>query len=144
MPSRYDKWNGDIALGWTPDADTLLELTAGKGDGEARSAGRGMDGSQYKRESLGLRFEKSNLGEVLDALQGGETLSRLSGLRVLNVNGSFFINSEQLETVDAEAADALCRYTELGQAELGDALKNPTFVEELTGLINQGYWYFDE
>ena len=24
------------------------------------------------------------------------------------------------------------------------ALQNPAFVEELTGLINQGYWYFDE
>ena len=69
VPSRYDKWNGDVALGWTPDADTLLELTAGKGDGEARSAGRGMDGSQYKRESLGLRFEKSNIGDVLDKLE---------------------------------------------------------------------------
>ena len=69
VPSRYDKWNGDVALGWTPDADTLLELTAGKGDGEARSAGRGMDGSQYKRESLGLRFEKSNMGDVLDTIE---------------------------------------------------------------------------
>lgn len=69
MPSRWDKWNGDVTLGWTPDADTLLELTAGKGDGEARYAGRGMDGSQFKRESLGLRFEKSNLGEVLDKVE---------------------------------------------------------------------------
>ena len=69
VPSRWDKWNGDVALGWTPDADTLLELTAGKGDGEARYAGRGMDGSQFKRESLGLRFEKSNLGGVLDKLE---------------------------------------------------------------------------
>ncbi|WOE80270.1 TonB-dependent copper receptor [Pseudomonas protegens] len=69
VPSRYEKWNGDVALGWTPDADTLLELTAGKGDGEARSAGRGMDGSQFKRESLGLRFEKSNIGEVLDKVE---------------------------------------------------------------------------
>ena len=69
VASRYDKWNGDVALGWTPDADTLLELTAGKGDGEARYAGRGMDGSQFKRESLGLRFEKSNLGEVLDKVE---------------------------------------------------------------------------
>ena len=34
VPSRWSKWNGDIALGWTPDADTLLEFTAGKGDGE--------------------------------------------------------------------------------------------------------------
>lgn len=69
VASRYDKWNGDVTLGWTPDADTLLELTAGKGDGEARYAGRGMDGSQFKRESLGLRFEKSNLGEVLDKVE---------------------------------------------------------------------------
>ncbi|MDU9402202.1 TonB-dependent copper receptor [Pseudomonas sp. zfem004] len=69
VPSRWDKWNGDATVGWTPDADTLLELTAGKGDGEARSAGRGMDGSQFKRESLGLRFEKSNLGEVLDKVE---------------------------------------------------------------------------
>ncbi|MCP1481126.1 iron complex outermembrane receptor protein [Pseudomonas chlororaphis] len=69
VPSRYDKWNGDVAVGWTPDADTLLELTAGKGDGEARYAGRGMDGSQFKRESLGLRFERSNIGEVLDKVE---------------------------------------------------------------------------
>ncbi|CAM3949229.1 TonB-dependent copper receptor [Pseudomonas wadenswilerensis] len=69
VPSRWDKWNGDVALGWTPDADTLVELTAGKGDGEARYAGRGMDGSQFKRESLGLRFEKSNIGEVFDKLE---------------------------------------------------------------------------
>ncbi|MNO45218.1 Ferric enterobactin receptor precursor [compost metagenome] len=69
VPSRWQKWNGDAALGWTPDADSLLELTAGKGDGEARSAGRGMDGSQFKRETLGLRFERSNLGEVLDKVE---------------------------------------------------------------------------
>ncbi len=69
VPSRWDKWNGDVALGWTPDADTLVELTAGKGDGEARYAGRGMDGSQFKRESLGLRFEKSNIGDVFDKLE---------------------------------------------------------------------------
>ena len=69
VPSRWDKWNGDVTLGWTPDQNTLLELTAGKGDGEARYAGRGMDGSQFKRESLGLRVEKSNLGEVLDKVE---------------------------------------------------------------------------
>src|SRR3546814_18189289 len=28
-----------------------------------------MDGSQFKRESLGLRFERSNLGDVLDTLE---------------------------------------------------------------------------
>lgn len=82
--------------------------------------------------------------EVLNALMGGETLTRLSGLRVLQVGDSFFVNSERLNTVDDRAADALCRYTELGQPELSDALQNPAFVAELTELINQGYWFFKE
>jgi 50S ribosomal protein L16 3-hydroxylase len=82
--------------------------------------------------------------EVLDALLGGECLSRLSGLRVLNIGGSVFINSEPLEMSDPAAADALCRYTTLGKNELGAALGNPLCVAELTALINQGYWYFDE
>ncbi|GKW02508.1 TonB-dependent copper receptor [Pectobacterium carotovorum subsp. carotovorum] len=69
VASKWDKWNADVALGWTPDSDTLLELTAGKGDGEARYAGRGMDGSQFKRESLGIRVEKSNIGDVFDKFE---------------------------------------------------------------------------
>ncbi|AOM40046.1 TonB-dependent copper receptor [Xenorhabdus hominickii] len=69
IPSKWDKWNTDIALGWTPDADTLLELSAGQGDGEARYATRGMDGSQFKRKNFGVRFEKSNIGEVFDKFE---------------------------------------------------------------------------
>lgn len=69
VPSRFDKWNSDVALGWTPDANTLLELTAGKGDGESRYAGRGMDGTQFARESLGLRFKKEYIGEVFHGLE---------------------------------------------------------------------------
>ena len=69
IASKWDKWNTDVAVGWTPDKDTLLEVSAGKGDGEARYAGRSMDGSQFKRESLGMRFEKSNIGEVFDKFE---------------------------------------------------------------------------
>ncbi|PHM45374.1 outer-membrane heme receptor [Xenorhabdus mauleonii] len=69
IPSRWDKWNTDVAFGWTPDKDTLLELNAGQGDGEARYATRGMDGTQFKRKSVGVRFEKSNIGEVFDKFE---------------------------------------------------------------------------
>ena len=35
--------------------------------------------------------------------------------------------------------------TLLGKDELGErALRNPAFIAELTRLINQGYWFFDE
>lgn len=64
VPSRWNKWNTDVAIGWTPNEDTLLELTGGTGDGESRYAGRGMDGTQFKRESLGLRYKQENLGDT--------------------------------------------------------------------------------
>lgn len=38
-------------------------------NGEARYAGRSMDGSQFKRENLGARFEKSNIGDVFDKFE---------------------------------------------------------------------------
>lgn len=83
--------------------------------------------------------------EIVDALEGGEMLTRLSGLRVLHIGDDFFVNSEQLEPTEPAALDALCRYTLLGKDELGErALRNPAFIAELTRLINQGYWFFDE
>ena len=69
VPSEWSKWNADVALGWTPDADTVLELTAGAGDGRARYAGRGMVGSQFERRSYGLRFEKRGFDGALEAIE---------------------------------------------------------------------------
>ncbi|WP_213989827.1 TonB-dependent copper receptor [Sodalis sp. dw_96] len=69
IPSRWNKWSGDVALGWTPGVDTLVEVSGGKSDGEASYAGRGMDGSQFKHERLGVRFEKQGIGQVLDKVE---------------------------------------------------------------------------
>ena len=68
VPSAWRKWNADAALGWTPDPDTVLELSAGTGDAQARYAGRGMDGARFRRDGVGLRFEKKHIGGVLDAV----------------------------------------------------------------------------
>ena len=67
--SGWTKWNADAAIGWTPDADTVIEASAGRGDGEARYAGRGMDGSVFDRTSYGLRFERSNLPGTLNGIE---------------------------------------------------------------------------
>ena len=69
VPSSWKKWNVDAAIGWTPDARTLLELSAGTGDGQARYAGRGMDGSRFKRDSYALRFEKSGFDGPLQSVK---------------------------------------------------------------------------
>ncbi|MGO1541753.1 MAG: TonB-dependent copper receptor [Luteimonas sp.] len=61
VPSAWLKWNAVAAFGWTPDADTVIVASIGRGDGEESYAGRGMDGSQFDRTSYGLRFEKKHM-----------------------------------------------------------------------------------
>ncbi|MCO8115641.1 TonB-dependent copper receptor [Acinetobacter lwoffii] len=69
VPSDWERWNTDLAIGWTPDEDTWVELSGGKADGESVYAGRTMDGSQFARESLGLRVEKKNLTDIIQKVE---------------------------------------------------------------------------
>ncbi|MFH7810121.1 TonB-dependent copper receptor [Acinetobacter sp. BSP-153] len=69
VPSDWEKWNADLALGWTPNEDTWIELKGGKSDGEAVYAGRPMDGSKFARESLGLHLQKKNVSEVIKKVE---------------------------------------------------------------------------
>ncbi len=70
VPAQWRKWNADLSATYTPSDDSWIELSAGKGDGEARYAGRSMDGSQFLRESVGLRFAQNNLLPWLQKLEG--------------------------------------------------------------------------
>jgi len=67
--SSWNRWNVDTDVGWTPDDDTRVELTAGKGDGRTAYAFSSMDGAQFLRESAGLSFERRNLGEHFAKLE---------------------------------------------------------------------------
>ena len=69
VPSAWDKWNADVAVGWTPDENTLIEVGMGRGDGEARYGGRGMDGSMFDRDSRSVRFEQSGFDGVLQRVE---------------------------------------------------------------------------
>jgi len=69
VPSQWDKWNVDTVFGLTPDDHTRLELTAGTGDGYARYAGRPMDGTHFRRESLGLRFDRTHISGLFKELE---------------------------------------------------------------------------
>ncbi|WP_084494909.1 TonB-dependent copper receptor [Alkanindiges illinoisensis] len=70
VPAKWRKWNADLSATYTPTEDSWIELSAGKGDGEARYAGRSMDGSQFLRESVGVRFAQNNLLPWLQKLEG--------------------------------------------------------------------------
>ncbi|WP_371379615.1 TonB-dependent copper receptor [Sporomusa aerivorans] len=55
--------------GWTPDADTLYEFTAGTSDAEAAYAGRSMDGPKFDRNDYSFKFNKKNLSPVISNLE---------------------------------------------------------------------------
>ncbi len=82
--------------------------------------------------------------EVLEALQQGEPLTRLGGLRVLQCNGTVFINGESLTSAWPEALHALANKPALEAADFAEALDDPAFLSQLAGLINCGYWYFGD
>lgn len=67
--SSYERWNTDVALGWTPDDDTRMQVSAGKGDGQAAYAFSSMDGAQFLRESMSLDFEKTRITDVFTRLE---------------------------------------------------------------------------
>ncbi len=68
VPSRWSKWNVDGALGYTPTRSSRLEFDAGTGNGDARYAGRGMDGTQFRRRAYDVRARQEFAG-VLQAVE---------------------------------------------------------------------------
>ncbi len=67
--SRYTRWSTNAALGWTPDDNTRLELTAARSDGKAAYADRGVDGSKFARDNVGLKLDKQHMGGLLDGIE---------------------------------------------------------------------------
>ncbi|MBF7686277.1 TonB-dependent copper receptor [Acinetobacter sp. B10A] len=66
--AHWEKWNTDLALGWRPYENTWLEATAGKANGQVAYAGRGMDGTAFARDHLGLRVQQQYIDEILEKI----------------------------------------------------------------------------
>ena len=68
VPSAWKKWSTDAAVGWS-GARGSLTFDAGSGDGQARYAGRAMDGSRFRRDSLGLRATLASANEPSERIE---------------------------------------------------------------------------
>ncbi|MCX0499864.1 ribosomal protein uL16 3-hydroxylase [Erwinia billingiae] len=82
--------------------------------------------------------------EIYDALQQGDKLSRLGGLRVLTIGSAVFVNGEQMESPHHSALTAIANLHQLGAEDLAEALDDPSFLAQLAALVNSGYWYFGD
>jgi len=83
-------------------------------------------------------------GEIYELLESGETLQRLSGLRVVRIGDVCYVNGEAMVTEQMAAADAITRHFTVTREMLGAALEDPSFLALLSALINNGYWYFND
>lgn len=82
--------------------------------------------------------------EIYDALQQGDALRRLGGLRVVRIGEDIYVNGERVESPHRPALNALADSTTLEAHHFGEALDDPSFLAMLAALVNSGYWYFAE
>jgi iron complex outermembrane receptor protein len=67
--SHYERSSVKAAAGWTPDASTLVELSATVSEGEAAYGYSMMDATQLDRENFGLRFRKTAVSPLVAKLE---------------------------------------------------------------------------
>lgn len=67
--SAYRRRSLSAAVGWTPDEHTRLELSAIESRAKAAYADRSMDGSKFDRSNVGLKFEKTHMNGLLNAVE---------------------------------------------------------------------------
>ncbi|MBD8182755.1 MULTISPECIES: ribosomal protein uL16 3-hydroxylase [Pantoea] len=82
--------------------------------------------------------------EIYDALQQGDTLSRLGGLRVLTIGDAVYVNGERVECSHPDVMAVLARHYRITLDDLGDALDDPSVLAQIADLVNAGYWYFGD
>jgi iron complex outermembrane receptor protein len=68
--SHYERSSLQLAAGWTPDANTLLEVSGTLSEGKAAYGYSMMDATKLDRQNLGLRFKKTLITPVLTKLEG--------------------------------------------------------------------------
>ncbi len=67
--SAYRRRSLSASVGWTPDEHTRLELSAIESRAKAAYADRSMDGSKFDRSNVGIKFEKTHMSGLLNAVE---------------------------------------------------------------------------
>jgi iron complex outermembrane receptor protein len=68
--SHYKRSSEQAAVGWTPEANTLLELSGTVSQGEAAYGYSMMDATKLDRQNIGLRFKKSAISPLVAKVEG--------------------------------------------------------------------------
>lgn len=109
--SAYTRWSSNAALGWTPDADTRIELSGAKSDGEARYGDRSMDGVKFDRSNVGLSFETNNVSPLISKIEGRVYRNYvdhvMDNYSLRPVTGMYMVSNPDRETKGASLSTTL-------------------------------------
>lgn len=108
--SQYERYSLNGALGWTPDADSRVELAVTQSDGEAAYADRAMDGTKFLREGTRLRVEKTKLSPLFARVEAQAYRSDVDHVmddQTLRTPGMMGYSNLVRETRGGKAATAL-------------------------------------
>ena len=67
--SKWTRWSGGGAVGWTPDRDTRLEFSTTQSDGNAAYADRAMDAVKMARQNYRISFVKKHIASWIDRME---------------------------------------------------------------------------
>ncbi|MDE2585278.1 MAG: TonB-dependent copper receptor, partial [Betaproteobacteria bacterium] len=134
--SRYHRWSANGAVGWTPDDNTRLELSAAHSDGQAAYADRSMDGVKFARDNLGLKFEKRNISSLVEKVEAQAFYNYvdhvMDNYTLRQTSGSKMVSNPDRETIGARAAATL-RLADVTKLVLGlDTQSNKHTVRSST------------
>ncbi|MFZ2161595.1 MAG: TonB-dependent copper receptor [Sideroxyarcus sp.] len=128
--SAYKRWSGNAALGWTPDENTVLQVSAAKSDGHAAYADRTMDGTKFARENVGLKFDKKHISSLVDRIEAQVYYNYIDHvmdnftLRPFSA-ASYMVNNPDRKTTGGRIATTLL---------LGDATKATVGLDTQTNI----------
>ena len=70
LHSHFWRQSGTATVGWTPDKDSVVQLTFDKSQGQAAMPGKMMDATQLDREGLNFQASRENLSPLVTKVKG--------------------------------------------------------------------------
>ncbi len=109
--SFYTRWSGNAAFGWTPNADTRLEFSMAKSNGQAAYADRSMDGVRFARDNAAVKLDRRFGSSVLQRVEAQWYYNYIDHVMdnfSLRAPGmSFMVNNPDRTTMGGRAAVTL-------------------------------------
>jgi iron complex outermembrane receptor protein len=126
--SSYTRWSGNAAFGWTPGSSTLVELSLAKSNGRAAYADRAMDGAEFARDNVAIRFDRRFTSRLLQRIEAQSYYNYIDhvmdNFSLRTPGTSFAVNNPDRATTGGRVAMTLAAGSSTGVVLGADVQRN--------------------